>query len=127
MTMTLREVFDTVKAHLLTQNAKAIHVREDGDEACMYRGPNGTKCAVGCLIKDEFYSTSLEGLPASYSEVQDALKKSGVTPKALGSGPALITYLQYIHDNHPVEEWPERLDRLERDFGLNHLRGPRSV
>jgi hypothetical protein len=29
---------------------------------CLYRGPNNTKCAVGCVITDEVYNIEYEGL-----------------------------------------------------------------
>ena len=48
--MNIQEIFDTVSVHLLTQNEKSQE--SDFYRSCLYRGPNGTKCAVGCLIKD---------------------------------------------------------------------------
>jgi hypothetical protein len=35
-------------------------VTEKGE--CLYRGPNGTRCAVGLLIPDEAYFPALEGM-----------------------------------------------------------------
>ncbi len=54
--MTKQEIFDKVKAHLLAQGKRAVN----GDGNCMYRGMDGTKCAVGCLIPDELYTPLLE-------------------------------------------------------------------
>lgn len=54
--MNIQEIFDTVSVHLLTQNEKSQE--SSFYSSCLYRGPNGTKCAVGCLIKDEFYQPS---------------------------------------------------------------------
>ena len=41
------------------------HLRQQGkpsvgpNGACLYRGPDGTKCAIGALIPDECYNESL--------------------------------------------------------------------
>lgn len=47
--MTAQEIFNLVWDHLIT---KASPKSMEGDE-CLYRGPNGTKCAVGALVTDE--------------------------------------------------------------------------
>ena len=71
--MTQQQIFDKVATHLLTQGAKSMM----GD-TCRYRGSNGAKCAVGCLIKDDHYDPILE-LRSSRSElVKEALIKSKV-------------------------------------------------
>lgn len=55
--MNNQEVFDKVATHLFTQGKRAT----DSLGACVYRGPNGTSCAVGCLIPDELYHPGIEG------------------------------------------------------------------
>lgn len=57
---TAQETFEKVARHLFEQGVRAA----DGvgvEAACVYRGKNGTKCAVGCLIPDEMYSPYFEG------------------------------------------------------------------
>lgn len=54
--MTEQEVFDKVVAHLLQQQAYC----ESENSEPLYRGVNGTKCAIGCLIPDEQYSIDME-------------------------------------------------------------------
>lgn len=44
-------VFNMVLKHLRKQGKRAMN----RNESCRYRGPNGTKCAVGALIADEDY------------------------------------------------------------------------
>lgn len=34
---------------------------EDDIHRCAYRAPDGNKCAAGCFIPDDMYSTKLEG------------------------------------------------------------------
>lgn len=52
---TEQEVFDYVAKHLIKQGVKSV----DGPD-CMYRGVNGTMCAVGCLISDEEYDIKMD-------------------------------------------------------------------
>ena len=44
--LTRQAAFNKVARHLLRQNAKSTN--KDGE--CLYRGPNGLRCAVGALI-----------------------------------------------------------------------------
>lgn len=105
-----KELFDRVKNHLLTQGQKALK-----NGSCAYRGDDGLKCAVGVLIKDEFYDQDFEGLNTGCDELRAALTKSGVD---LNDGDIIIMLhkLQDCHDNTPVARWPERLDQIEADF-----------
>lgn len=107
--MTLQEIFDTVVAHLRKQGKAAIRVGPGGP-GCAYRGDDGTMCAVGCLIKDEFYHEKLEGHPIAAHFVMIAVRRSiGDLPVG---GLTLLSNLQDIHDtNHwtfrpgSIEEW----------------------
>lgn len=60
--MTAQEIFNTVVAHLRQQKKRAMVYNEDNGLAqCLYRAPDGLKCAVGCLIPDGAYKPSFEG------------------------------------------------------------------
>lgn len=48
--MDKQEIFDKVYRELLRQKVPSMH-----NGRCLYRGPNGTKCAIGHLIPDELY------------------------------------------------------------------------
>ncbi len=103
-----REIFDFVKTHLLKQNKQA-----GNESGCVYRARDGTKCAVGCLIPDWYYSEDLEGLPASSSEIRCILKQTLVFgPKT----PLLLSSLQLCHDSYPIDEWSGRLKVIEEEF-----------
>lgn len=87
---TKQQIFDTVAKHLFTQGVRC----DDGDHNCLYRGPNGTKCAVGALIPDAMYNKDMEyntvdGLFHDFPEVQNILGRSNRD---------LLTALQYVHD-----------------------------
>jgi hypothetical protein len=54
--MTNQDIFDTVAIHLIKQGKKSADANGD----CLYRSPEGLKCAVGCLIPDEVYDPEME-------------------------------------------------------------------
>jgi len=65
--MTNQSIFDTVVEHFKKQKVRAygtlIGNEEDGSQ-CLYRGPNKTSCAFGCLIPDKKYNIKMEGRSA---------------------------------------------------------------
>jgi len=64
--MSPQEVFETIARHLFTQGVQA-----KANTVCLYRGDNGTKCAVGCLIPDDMYNPDMEEM-ALYRIVENA-------------------------------------------------------
>lgn len=104
--MTQQEIFTKVKIHLLTQNEKST----DGKK-CFYRGPNGLKCALGCLINDEFYSQEMECYePIAQEKVNVALEKSGILEKLEFN--SFLCELQIIHDLFDPKCWEGILKEL---------------
>lgn len=110
---TAQEVFDQVKNHLLTQNAKSIMEGANGadGEGCAYRGVRGLKCAAGCLIGDDEYKLSFE------NRTWGNLLHEQNFPL---HHEALIRRLQYIHDAKDVSNWPYELKELAQEFHLNY-------
>ena len=105
-----QEIFDKVAVHLLTQKKKAV---DDGNAGfCMYRAPDGGKCAVGCLIPDEDYRTSMEGESVAY--LSDHFESCAWMYKYLD----LLCKLQGLHDNFTPSEWPLALREIATDFKL---------
>lgn len=90
--MTPQEIFDTVARHLFAQGTRAYNENIAG---CQYRGPCGTKCAVGCLIPDEAYDPEMEGRSV------DSLI-SGF-PSWMQDNVGLLAWLQAAHDRK--ESW----------------------
>ena len=102
--MTRQEIFDKVVKHLLAQGAKSVTYRESGDQfRCLYRGPNGLMCAVGCLIPDEEYGEWMEDLPVR--DLRNGASTGPITFSLVEDHLRLLQDLQYIHDNHEVENW----------------------
>jgi len=123
MSLTIQEIFDKVTTHLLTQNKQS----KEG-KVCLYRGPNGTMCAVGCLIKDEFYYDGLEQKLSTDIDVHAALEKSGIEVTA--EVETFLRNLQRLHDGNAVKisatkyrkfltiEWAEGLQYIATEFNL---------
>ena len=93
--MNNQEFFDKTMEHLRKQG-----VQSRGEASCcLYRGPEGTRCAIGFHIPDEMYKWGMEGkcvgnLLGHYPELRHLFK--GVTP-------GLLSEMQTLHD-----EWLER-------------------
>ena len=114
---TALDVFNKVSEHLLTQNERSLDTFGD----CLYRSPTGLKCAVGCLILDEFYSQDLEYIYAvgRYTDdwqkpIRKALELSGVPIN--DEIKDLVQKLQVIHDSKEPEFWRKELAKVEIDF-----------
>jgi hypothetical protein len=105
---TTQEIFDKVAAHLLTQKTRA-----SGEFTCMYRGKNNTKCAVGCLIPDEFYDRNLENLPARLLVQKEVMKLA--TPSAQD----ILYKLQVIHDIDAPTDWEHELRKVGERYALD--------
>lgn len=119
--MTLQEIYDKVKEHLLAQGK-----RSEGDvhgipDRCRYRlvqGETTLMCAVGCLIKESVYDESLEGQGSTSEEVVDALNCSGICFDKFSGTARLLEALQTVHDKCAPEEWHTELKALAAHFNL---------
>jgi hypothetical protein len=58
MPLNKQEAFDKAVKGIILQGGPS---REDGGTGCLYRGPDGKKCAIGYLIPDELYDPDMEG------------------------------------------------------------------
>ncbi len=124
----LKKVFNKVKRHLLKQGKKS---KRGG--TCQYRGPGGTMCAIGCLIKDSAYSKEMEGatinaaavlnngwvqhhLWIDNSKIAEALNKSKIP--AFHEMLTLLNDLQEVHDSNDARLWAKKLEEVKEEFGL---------
>lgn len=106
-----QQIFDTVKAHLLTQNRQAF-VKERGDERCVYLDPNGNKCAIGCLIPDGHPAQQFRGSLGPLLKTYPDLKKEWECSIVL------LFELQCVHDEHSPESWPRELKTVAEHYSL---------
>jgi hypothetical protein len=117
-----QEIFDKVAKHLLTQNRQA-----KGKTGCAYRGDNGDKCAIGCLIPDEDYGPKMEnGAPRIGDPESLPLNTRLVTAfcrEKLGASTdediLFLTRLQSLHDYSPPEDWRGELQSFAAQYELS--------
>jgi hypothetical protein len=135
--LTNQDAFDGAMLHLLNQGHSCLNASGQA----RYRGPRG-KSAIGALIPDEFYVTSMEGkrvhhwLAARGSEY-DALRErlGGVTPSLLDdlqdlhdrSGacmPSLYRHLVLAGAQRIAQSFKLSMRLLHRSATYQHMRGP---
>jgi hypothetical protein len=139
---TPQEIFDIVSTHLLTQKRQArqgCDAEGNGSGICVYRSPEGLKCAVGCLIDDQHYKPIMEkaGSLINFDSMQ-LHELEGYTESARTQGARevvaalmandidiaaqtvqeLLNRLQGLHDNEPPERWNAGLQRVAADYHL---------
>ena len=118
--MTKKKIFNTVKNHLLKQKEKSYFEGLDGGKSCAYYGDNGKKCAVGCLIKPEFYDIDMEDKDIGSIVIRQALIESGVPVNSKDSVNIIdmLSSLQELHDGIPVKYWKEKLNELAVEYKI---------
>ena len=113
--MTNQKMFDKVVNHLLTQNAQSTL---QNSECCAYRGHDGLKCAIGCLITNEDYRPDMEGdlehLILNYSDDSKSISILNLYNEEL------LFNLQTIHDTIPVKRWADELKNLAKEYELDY-------
>lgn len=114
--MNRQRTYDLVRDHLTHQNAKSVGPDDymGKEEGCLFRGPNGLRCAIGALIPDELITPELNSrsvmrLPPSILEF------IGVNNH---SDRGFLAELQYIHDSWNPECWPQALYEFAMGYGL---------
>ncbi len=119
--MNRQEAFNKIYTH-------AQQKRKSFDEInlkCLYRGPNGAKCFIGCLIPDEVCPDKVDYGVA----ITDILKLCGIDLGSIARD--LVTgedertenfyfynNLQQIHDNHSPQEWNYLLQEFAKAYEL---------
>ena len=88
-----QEVFDYVIGHLVRQGSRSVSA---GGTDCRYRGSDGSKCAVGCLIPDELYVWRMEwsSLSGLCEHFPDVCAKTGIKRHN-----DILKCLQHMHDS----------------------------
>lgn len=120
------EAFEVVVKHLLSQKQRATGLNGD----CAYRGfddlteypesvdevdsicdieevwvPNGLLCAVGVLIREEFYDPQIEGNNIDDDWVQKCVQESHPEWDIANYDIDFLKILQSIHDKHDANDW----------------------
>lgn len=103
---TAQEVFDWVVFNLLRQNKRS----ENANRQCLYRGPDGLKCAAGWIIADDEYDPAMETTSWTFNVDEFELPPEHRQ---------LITRLQNTHDGDPPSIWKGRFRYTANSLGLN--------
>lgn len=85
--------------------------------ACLYRGPNDTKCAIGVLIPDERMRIEFELKQADY--VMEQMPDIFGHKSNLDSVYPLAGSLQSVHDYFEPNKWAAELRRVAKTYGLD--------
>jgi hypothetical protein len=124
--MTKQEVFDRVVTHLLTQNKRSA----SSYGSCLYKGPEGLRCAVGCLFPDSYDTSKIEGSGCVSRDVVSPLIELGVLTKEdydcyvaadddwKLTTTNLLKKLQFIHDNEFTSNWRSELENTAKAHNL---------
>lgn len=108
--LTSQRVFDAALNGIAAQGFKRS--ASEGS-VCLYRGPNGLKCAIGHSIPDKLYTSTIEGKSVSWLVEEPEFKHlySGVDK-------FLLTNLQKLHDKDVCDEPidPETFLRVAQDL-----------
>jgi hypothetical protein len=91
--MNRQEMFSKAVSGVIAQGGPS---RKDGK--CLYRGPNGRKCIVGYLIKDEDYTTEMDNIIDRNGSGVSNLNALKMLPKYLKGHVVFLVELQGLHD-----------------------------
>ncbi len=117
--MTNQEAFDKCLTEIRAQGRPSVAKKYNDDFGtgwkCMYRSPDGCKCAAGVFIDDDEYSSDLEGEAAYFEggKVKEILVKKGLVDRKLVNG------LQYAHDDAATDEEDNLNDNFLEVFNTN--------
>jgi hypothetical protein len=103
-----QKTFNKVARHLLKQKQKSVVANST---RCLYRGPNGLRCAIGCLIPNRLYNESMEDKCADHFEISPILQQ-------LGHDSYFCDRLQTIHDKYEPVEWRSALEKFTKEYNL---------
>lgn len=95
------EVFDAIVKHLVVQNQRSENLSGD----CKYRTGLDYKCAIGCIINNEFYDEIIEGSTVDVPVVISAIESSNPDLDINEDMQTLFMLMQNLHDKIKPEYW----------------------
>lgn len=117
-----QDTFNQVYLGLAAQGFKQSANRR-GD--CLYRGPNGLKCAAGQVIPDDKFEPRFEGhgivsvLPERWFDGESTSKDLNLMISGLGHNLGTLSELQSIHDaSKDPHTMKNQLDYYAEEQGL---------
>lgn len=115
--MTLQETYAGIREYFSRPGAE---LAGGSGQSCYYRHPNGSKCAVGCLIPDEQYDPEWDHGTYAGPHVFDEVVRTVWPEQAYDADfREFLRQAQVEHDtSSSVTSFLIGLDRLARDRGL---------
>lgn len=123
----MQVVLDTVTNHLFTQGKRSYGPSANNLDGCVYLAPDGSTCAVGCLLPIGVYTPSIEGQYAyglaDWPEVRDhlnglmGLSKDAVFSKEDADASPSWTFLHRLQSAHNTwlsGKWADLAPELQR-------------
>ena len=107
---TRQEIFDIAWTGLKAQDFTQSAANEYG---CLYRGPNGLRCAIGHCISDEEYQEVFEGTGILADGGHSIRKAARISADDLG----FVGDLQAAHDENPA---PDAMKEAFLDLALRY-------
>lgn len=113
--MNTQEAYEQMRSYFSKPGVQ-YGIEEDAGQ-CMYRTPDGNKCAVGCLIEDENYDTMFDIDVTTPDDLQS------IYGMLTDVDAQFMTDAQKLHDQCAFSEQPmwvfiERLDGLAKSLYL---------
>ncbi len=109
-------MFNKIVKHLLKQNKKCELTNKNDYKMCVYRGENGMKCAIGCILPDKLYR------PRHDKESYDIYRlMNNLEIRKYFGGKDNIEFLvelQGIHDSYNPKNWKFKLKIFAKKYDL---------
>jgi len=86
---------------------------------CRYRDAFGQSCAIGCLIDNQHYNTSIENFTIENTQVRTAVEYS-LHRKLDKREIEFLSIMQSIHDQYIVDMWEDKWRNTARDYRLKY-------
>ena len=102
-------LFEKAVNSIVAQGKPAINL----DGACLYRAPDGSKCAIGHLMADKDYKNHMESKPAYKIFKGNYRVKFGLKPGVKNE--EFLTALQTVHDNNRFYEGEQFIQEFKNE------------
>lgn len=113
---TKQSAFDLICNRFAKQKVRSYEATKGmvSGNGCLYRGPAGTKCAVGHLIADADYNPKVEDIAVDSDEMKDLVKSTE---------PDFYQFLEDLQSSHDssdsVNQLKDNLRSDAQDFGVD--------
>ena len=107
-----QELYDYIGTFLIKQGKQS-----KDDNGCVYRSPNGTKCAVGCVLSNSYYRKRMDNDGYSVLELIENFK----LPNFFQKFDEFLDDAQNVHDNN--RNWNDGIHSFKKVWhfiGLKH-------